>query len=103
MSCSSIFVVLNALSINLFKPITNNIEIEIKEEEEINMKSFVVYVEGMMCPHCKARVENVCKGLNGVVDAVVSLEDKNVTVTYDNDLTVEEVKKAITQAGYECK
>ena len=67
------------------------------------MNNYVIYVEGMMCKHCKARVENVCKNIEGVVDAVVSLEDKNVTVTYEGDLTVETIKTAITNAGYDCK
>ena len=30
----------------------------------------VIKVEGMMCKHCKARVEQVCKGIPGVADAV---------------------------------
>ena len=74
MSFSSIFVVLNALSINLFKPIKIEFENKIENVEEIIMNNYVIYVEGMMCKHCKARVENVCKNIEGVVDAVVSLE-----------------------------
>ena len=59
----------------------------------------VIQVEGMMCTHCKARVEQVCKGVPGVTDAVVDLQAKNVTVTGDADISA--VKKAITDAGYE--
>ena len=59
----------------------------------------VIMVNGMMCPHCKARVESVCKGVAGVTDAVVDLQEKNVTVTGNAD--VEVLKKVIIEAGYE--
>lgn len=59
----------------------------------------VINVNGMMCPHCKAMVEKVCKNVPGTVDAVVDLQAKNVTVT--GDANVEDLKKAIVDAGYE--
>ena len=59
----------------------------------------VIKVNGMMCPHCQARVESVCKAVEGAVDAVVDLKLKQVTVT--GDAAVDALKKAITDAGYE--
>ena len=59
----------------------------------------VIKVEGMMCTHCKAMVEKVCKAVPGTVDAVVDLKAKNVTVEGSAD--VEALKKAIVDAGYE--
>ena len=101
MSLSSVFVVSNALRLRLFKPkffvkedvISDN---SVKEEESMKI---VIKVEGMMCPHCKARVESVCKSVSGTVDAVVDLQEKLVTVT--GCAPVEELKKAITEAGYQ--
>lgn len=58
----------------------------------------VIKVEGMMCNHCKARVEKVCKAVEGTVDAVVDLAAKTVTVT--GTAAVEAVKQAINAAGY---
>ena len=58
-----------------------------------------IYVDGMMCTHCKARVENVCKAVEGSVDAVVDLQAKRVTVT--GTASVEALKQAIVAAGYE--
>ena len=99
MSCSSVFVVTNALRLRRFKaemPEHNPIIPEIKEE--IKMET-VINVNGMMCPHCKAMVEKVCKAVPGTTDAVVDLQAKNVTVTGTAD--VDALKKAIVDAGYE--
>ena len=103
MSMSSVFVVSNALRLRFFKPKTVPAVVPASEttiitEEETTMEA-VIFVEGMMCPHCKARVEKVCKAVPGSVDAVVDLQAKNVTVTGTAD--VEALKKAITDAGYE--
>ena len=59
----------------------------------------VIKVGGMMCSHCKARVEEVCKAVEGTVDAVVDLQQKQVTVTGTAD--IEQLKKAIVDAGYD--
>lgn len=102
MSMSSVFVVTNALRLRLFKPSiqpAEKEEIAVEEpKEEVKMET-VIMVEGMMCPHCKARVEQVCKAVPGATDAVVDLQAKNVTVSGAAD--VEALKKAITDAGYE--
>lgn len=101
MSLSSVFVVTNALRLRMFKPRTviqkDPGEKEILKEET-HMET-IIKVEGMMCPHCKARVESVCKAVAGTSDAVVDLEEKKVTVT--GTAAVAELKKAITDAGYE--
>lgn len=59
----------------------------------------VLKVEGMMCGHCKARVEKACKAVPGTLDAVADLAAKTVTVTGTADEAA--LKKAITDAGYE--
>ena len=103
MSMSSVFVVTNALRLRYFKtekkeiPADASAEAEIIKEEPI--METVIKVNGMMCPHCKARVEQVCKAVPGTVDAVVDLQAKNVTVTGDADVAA--LKKAIVDAGYE--
>ena len=103
MSLSSVFVVTIALRLRFFQPGSApqeepvcNIPNQVKEE--VNMET-VINVNGMMCPHCKAMVEKVCKAVPGTVDAVVDLQAKNVTVCGTAD--VEALKKAITDAGYE--
>jgi copper ion binding protein len=63
----------------------------------------VLNVNGMKCMHCKKRVEDACKGVNGVKDAKVNLDAKNVTVTLENNVDASLIKKAINDAGYEAK
>ncbi len=98
MSMSSFFVVSNALRLRLFNP-KKQIQIDSEPVEEVKEMDTIIQVEGMMCSHCKARVESVCKGVAGVTDAVVDLQAKNVTVSGNAD--VAELKKLITEAGYE--
>jgi Cu+-exporting ATPase len=98
MSMSSLFVISNALRLRLFKVRRDECKVNQPEKEEQPMET-VIKVEGMMCVHCKARVENVCKGIPGTVDAVVDLQEKQVTVTGSADLDA--LKKAIMDAGYD--
>ena len=104
MSVSSVFVVTNALRLRFFKQEQSTTckescpkSEEIIIKEETNMET-VIKVEGMMCGHCKARVEKVCKAVPGTVDAVVDLEAKTVTVTGTADVAA--LKQAITEADY---
>ena len=59
----------------------------------------VIKVEGMMCSHCKARVEKVCKAVPGTPDAVVDLAAITVTVTGTADTAA--LKQAIRDADYQ--
>ena len=94
MSMSSVFVVTNALRLRYFK----SEKTKKKEKETVNME-LVIRVDGMMCSHCKARVESVCKAVAGVTDAVVDLQARTVTVTGKADVAV--LEKAISDAGYD--
>ena len=109
MGMSSVCVVSNALRLRGFKPKEikkNNIEndeielIENKRKEDNNMTT-VINVNGMMCEHCKATVEKVTRGVEGVSNSEVNLDAKNVTIEHSADTDLEKVRKAITDAGYE--
>ncbi len=64
------------------------------------MKKKTFAVSGMMCEHCKARVEGALKALVGVVSAEGNLADKTVTVAYDADkVTVEQMQEAVANCG----
>lgn len=95
MSLSSVFVVTNALRINLLKFKKNNKEIKEGENMEI-----VIKVEGMMCQRCKAHVEKIVLSQANVVKADVSLENKNVVITYNDSIDVEKIISDINADGY---
>lgn len=60
-----------------------------------------IYVEGMTCKHCKARVEKTLKDFEQVDDAVVDLDNKLVEVTFNADVDNQVLTDAIVDAGYE--
>ena len=57
-------------------------------------------VEGMMCAHCAKGVSDGLKKEPGVSDAVVSLEEKSVTVT-GKKLDEAHLKSVINALGYQ--
>lgn len=102
MSLSSVFVVSNALRLRFFKPETGAGagDIGTKTEREV-MKSMTktMMIDGMACEHCKARVESALNALDGV-SASVNLEKKAAEVQISGGTSDEELKKAVTDAGY---
>ena len=114
MSLSSFSVVMNALRLNLWKPkkITvtpmpceeNTALTEVTEEktdkEKEEKMNIVIKVEGMMCPHCEARVKKTCEAIEGVTLATASHTDGTVTVEMTKDVRAECVAAIISQ-GYE--
>ena len=108
MSASSLFVVGNALRLRLFGRKRRSAEDngkspsasgEGKNEGETYMKKTIV-IEGMMCEHCKARVEAALAAVEGVKDVKVELKKKTATVTSENEISGETLSSAVTAAGY---
>jgi copper chaperone len=56
-------------------------------------------VSGMKCSHCAANVENALKAVNGVASAEANLNDKTVTVEFDEQQTSEAALKAAVDAA----
>ncbi|MCG7418921.1 copper chaperone CopZ [Macrococcus epidermidis] len=61
----------------------------------------ILKVEGMTCLHCKEAVEGAVNKLDGVKSAAVDLEAANVTVDHEESVTVETMKEAIEDQGYD--
>lgn len=60
-----------------------------------------IYIEGMQCEHCKARVEKVLKELRGVTKVDVSLENKKAIIEADASAENSIIKEAIEDIGFE--
>ena len=57
-------------------------------------------VDGMMCNHCKMTVEKALKGIAGVEDAVVNLEEKTATINLSGDVTDQILMDAVAAKGF---
>ena len=60
----------------------------------------IVIIDGMMCEHCKAKVEKSLLELEGVVKVKVSLKDKMATIYSKNNISNDDIISAIVKLDY---
>ncbi|NLK28778.1 MAG: heavy-metal-associated domain-containing protein [Clostridiales bacterium] len=60
-----------------------------------------ILVEGMSCEHCVKHVKEALAELNGVTKVDVNLSAKFATVEASVEISDEDIKAAIDDAGYE--
>lgn len=102
MSLSSFCVVMNALRLNLLK-IHNpkrDKKIKSKKEKEKAVMEKTVKIEGMMCPHCEARVKTILEELAEVDSAVTSHVEGTAVLTLNAELADDKIKSVIEAQGY---
>ena len=124
MSMSSLFVVTNALRLNLIKQKTSTAKCQCDEkteiscpitpltaqteqntgmrnapEKEINMQK-VFNVEGMMCHHCEMHVEKAVTAIDGVISCKADHTEGKITVTTNKEVADEAIAAAVESAGY---
>ena len=115
MAFSSIFVVLNALRINLYDAYNSNKDkkklvavipegffgetVDNNGKDETMEKT--LEIKGMMCQHCVAHVKKALEGVSGVSKVEVSLENKNAVIEAGVTVADEALKAAVSEAGYE--
>ncbi len=127
MSCSSIFVVSNALRLRLFKvdkgeetqpeevhtaSVTETVAENSQEtpvceadcraqpQEEKPQGNTTFMIEGMMCMHCVRHVTNALGSVEGTTDINVDLDGGKATFTAGEG-KLDRLKAAVTEAGYE--
>lgn len=61
-----------------------------------------MFVEGMMCVRCKARVEKALNAIEGVT-AVANIGTKTVDITLTQSIDDKTLIAAVTDAGYTVK
>ena len=64
------------------------------------MKKITLKIEGMMCPHCEARVKQTLEGVSGVSAADVSHKSGTAIVTGADSVSREELVKLVESQGY---
>lgn len=96
MSLSSFCVVTNALRLNFCKIYSDCAE---QRKEHKNMEK-TLKIEGMMCPHCEARVKNCLEALEGVQSAEVSHKTGTATVRLAAPVSDELLKTTVEAQGY---
>lgn len=89
MSFSSIFVVSNAL----------RLKYKLNKKEKIKMKKVEIIIDGMMCEHCKKRVEDLLNA-NENVEAKVDLANKKAIVEMDENTSIDILVAQIESNGY---
>lgn len=102
MSLSSFCVVSNALRLNLLNIHNSNRDKKIKSKsikEEKTMEK-VVKIEGMMCPHCEARVKTILEEMSEVDSAVVSHESGTAILTLNSEISDDKIKSIVEVQGY---
>ena len=113
MSLSSFCVVSNALALNFVnvsavkaQTVTGVVPSEIKIQAidnsngEEKMMKRIVKIEGMMCPHCEARVKKCLEAIDGVEGAAVDHKTDSAELTLSKDIPNELIKKTVEDQGY---
>lgn len=57
-------------------------------------------IEGMMCPHCEARVKKCLEALPEVTEAIVSHERGTAVLTLNAEIADSTLKKTVEDQGY---
>jgi len=64
------------------------------------MKKIKLKIEGMHCASCASNIERSLKKISGVKEANVSLMTKKGIVEAEENISDEELKKAVSRTGY---
>lgn len=59
-----------------------------------------VYIDGMSCMHCAAKVEKALASVSGVADAKVDLVSKKAVVKLKKDIDNATLKATVEDLGY---
>ena len=100
MSLSSFCVVMNALRLNFKKTFKKCDKTKNYTVKECTKMVKTIMIEGMMCPHCEARVREVLESTDGLSDVKVSHKDGCATVSADVGVSDEAIVSVIEKAGY---
>ena len=64
------------------------------------MKKIILKIEGMTCSACSSSLEKYLLKQKGINDALVNLVMSTASINYEDDITLEELNKFISEAGF---
>ncbi len=100
MSLSSFSVVMNALRLNTKKIFEKYNKTKNDIGRDIAKMEKIMKIDGMMCPHCEARVREVLSQIKGVTSVSVSHEKGTAVLSCDTSVTNGILRAAVENAGY---
>ena len=101
MSLSSFCVVSNALRLNLKNIRDPRHDHKVRARKEKKKMEKVMKIEGMMCPHCQARVKKTLEALPQVEEAEVNWQEGTAVVKLSQRVDNEVLKKAVEDQDYQ--
>ena len=78
----------------------DNLFIKTNPETKKKMKKLKITIEGMHCASCASNIERSLKKVSGVKEANVNLMMRKGFVETEDSVSNEDLKKAVSRAGY---
>ena len=63
-------------------------------------KKLTINIDGMSCNHCAKKVEDSLKEIDNVKNVKVNLNKKNATITYKDNIDINDIKNKIEKLEY---
>lgn len=64
------------------------------------MKKIILKIEGMTCSACSSSLEKYLLKQEGINDALVNLVMSSVSISYDDNITEDDLNRFISEAGF---
>ena len=64
------------------------------------MKKVILKIEGMTCSACSSSLEKYLLKQKGIDDALVNLVMSSASISYEDDITIDELNKFVSEAGF---
>ena len=65
------------------------------------MKKIILSISGMTCSACSSGLEKYLNKQQGILDATVNLVMQTASISYEDNLTIEDLNKYVKEAGFE--
>ncbi|PIN93826.1 hypothetical protein COU54_01525 [Candidatus Pacearchaeota archaeon CG10_big_fil_rev_8_21_14_0_10_31_24] len=65
------------------------------------MKKLKLVIEGMHCASCASNIERSLNKIEGIKSVSISMMLKKATLEVEDNVSVDDVKNAISKSGYE--